>query len=125
MNQGSIFCAMVVGAALIMAIVIFFMAWNVFKETIFYRKQCYQPRKVLMESQMLLPVAKVVCSCITLILYLICVTFMMLFNSISVGLFLGSLCLSIGIGVVMFLIIKMFRNEVETSIHKSNFKISL
>ena len=125
MNQGSIFCAMVIGAALVMAIVIFSMAWNVFKETISYRKQCYQPRKVLMESQMLLPVAKVVCSCITLMMYVLFVTLMVLFNSITVGLFLGSLFVSVSVGVGMYLIINAFQHEIETSITKSKFKIVL
>lgn len=125
MNQGSIFCAMVVGVALIMAIVVFFLAWNVFKEIALYKKQCYQPRRALMESKMLIPVSKVICSCIALVLYLLFVTLMVLFNSIHVGLFLGSLLLSIAIGVGLFIIISVFQHEVETHITKANFKISI
>ena len=116
---------MVVGAALIMAIVVFFMAWNVFREVTLYKKQCYQPRRVLMESQLLIPVSKVICSCVTLMLYLLFVTLMVLFNSINVGLFLGSLSLSIVIGVGLFIIVSIFQHEVETHITKAKFKISI
>ena len=121
MTQATIFVAMIIGVALIMAFVVLSVVWSVFKQTVAYRHQAYQPRKAVMESKMLGPVSKAISACLTLILYLLFVTLMVLFGKITVGLFLGGLIVSVAIGLGLYLIINLFQKEIETRFTKIDF----
>lgn len=123
MTQASIFGGLIIDVALIMAIVVLCNAWSVFKQSVKCRHQAYQPRKNVMESGMFVSVTGLFCSVVTLLLYLLLIAQMFFFNKITVGLFLGSMVLSIVIGVGLFFIIKIFQPKIEDDITKPKLKI--
>ncbi len=123
MTQASIFGGLIIDVALIMAIVVLCKAWSVLKQTIKCKQQAYQPRKNVMESDMFVSVTGLFCSVVTLLLYLLLIAQMFFFNKITVGLFLGSMVLSIVIGVGLFFIIVAFQHEIEDDFTKPKLKI--
>lgn len=123
MSQASVFLASIMGVALIMTIVVFCSAWSVFTQSVKCRRQAYQPRKNLMEYDMFISVTGLLCSVVTLLLYLVLIALVFLFNKITVGLFLGAMILSIAIGVGLFFIIKALQPKIEDSITKPKLKI--
>jgi len=123
MTQASIFGGLIIDVALIMAIVVLCKAWSVLKQTIKCKQQAYQPRKNVMESDMFISVTGLLCSVVTLLLYLVLIALVFLFNKITVGLFLGAMVLSMAIGVGLFFIIKIFQPKIEDSITKPKLKI--
>lgn len=118
MTDATIFVAMVIGTALLMGIVLFCMAWSVFKQVIAHRNQAYTPRRNIMEDDILISSIRVLCTAIVLVLYLLFITLMVLFGTITVKLYLGSLVLSVVIGTVLFFIIKGFIHEISDSLNK-------
>ncbi|MBQ8871036.1 MAG: hypothetical protein IJ019_06655 [Alphaproteobacteria bacterium] len=76
-----------------------------------------------MEYDMFISVTGLLCSVVTLLLYLVLIALVFLFNKITVGLFLGAMILSIAIGVGLFFIIKALQPKIEDSITKPKLKI--
>lgn len=118
MNQASIFAALTVGTAFVMAVVMCSFAWNVFKQISALRQTYHTPRKHIMENQMLTSISKVICSGVSLIVYLLCISMMFMFNHINTGLYLGSLFFSVVIGLALFFIVAGFKQEIDKHLQK-------
>ena len=118
MTEATIFVAMIIGTAMLIGIVLFCMAWSVFKQVIAHNRQAYEPRKYVMENDLLTSSIRALCMSMILVLYLLFITLMVLFGTITVKLYLGSLILSVAIGIVLFFVMKGFLHKISDSLNK-------
>ena len=123
MTQASIFGAIIVGTAFVMAIIVLCFAWSVLKQHLSFCRQTNIYRRNAMEDQTFTLCARVVGAAFSFCMYLLLVTLMFLFNAITVKLFLGGLVFSAGLGLVIYNIITTCRREIEQSLN--NIKIKL
>ena len=112
MNSVLIFVAVAIGVAVVMAIILCCFIWQAFKKVAGYRGCSSIYRRNVLEDSLLRPIIKAFCLSITLMIYLSVVALGFMLSKITLSVVISALVSSTIVGLLLFLIFKVFHKEI-------------